>query len=106
MQAVVQLLPIGDPYQYNENRNDYKKKWFNFNQGFRLKYSKLFPSIIKEPVKFQLQDEKIPYSQILKDYNATSRNMALIAATGVTVAVGGLVILVRLGGKLFVYRSS
>ena len=101
----MQLLPIGHPYQYMDHPNDMKKRWFNFNQGLRRKYSKKFPGIIKAPILQQMYDFEISYGELLRGYKATSRNMALIAATGLATTVAGLIGIVRLGGKLFAKRS-
>ena len=101
----MQLLPIGHPYQYGNQPNDLKKRWFNFNQGLRRKYSEKFPGLIKAPILGQMYDVGISYGELLRGYRATSRNMLLIAATGLAATVAGLVGVVRLGGKLFARRS-
>ena len=76
--ALMRLMKIGFPYQYNQA--PIKSKLATMNVLFRLLLNKVLPSVFSPPVAFMIQDEKISYSNILKAATRTTRNILLSAA--------------------------
>lgn len=75
--ALMRLMKIGFPYQYNQA--PIKSKLATMNVLFRLLLNKVLPSVFSPPVAFMIQDEKISYSNILKAATRTTRNIFLTA---------------------------
>ena len=71
IKALIRLMQIGYPWQYNQA--PIRKKLWNINVIFRLLLSKALPSILSPQVVFLIRNQNISYQEILLREQRTTR---------------------------------
>lgn len=69
--ALIRLMQIGYPWQYNQAPN--RKKLWSINFLLRLSLSKILPFVFSPPAFFLVQNHQLSYSEILMKANRTTR---------------------------------
>ncbi len=69
--ALIRLMQVGYPWQYNQA--PVRKKLWNINFLLRLSLSKILPFLITPPAFFMIQNHQLSYSEILNKAERTTR---------------------------------
>ncbi|MGB3653343.1 MAG: NAD(P)/FAD-dependent oxidoreductase [Rivularia sp. (in: cyanobacteria)] len=69
--ALIRLMQVGYPWQYNQA--PIRKKLWNLNFLLRLSLSKILPFLISPPAFFMIQNHQLSYSEILNKAERTTR---------------------------------
>ncbi len=88
--ALIRLMQVGYPWQYNQA--PIRKKLWNINFLLRLSLSKILPFLITPPAFFLIQNHQLSYSEILKKVERTTRILYVMLA----IILLGLVASIRL----------
>ncbi|MEW5297579.1 MAG: hypothetical protein WDW36_000781 [Sanguina aurantia] len=86
--ALIRLMQIGFPYQYNQDQT--AKFFWSINFTARLLLNKLLPFLFSPAAFVMVQDPTLSYSQILQKADATTARIFGLCAT-LAVAVGVIV---------------
>ena len=76
--ALIRLMQVGYPWQYNQA--PIRKKLWNINFLLRLSLSKILPFLITPPAFFLIQNHQLSYKEILMLVERTTRILYLIIA--------------------------
>ena len=74
--ALIRLMQIGYPWQYNQAPN--RKKLWSINFLLRLSLSKLLPFLFSPPAFFLIQNHQLSYKEILDKSERTTRIFYII----------------------------
>ncbi|MEO0840094.1 MAG: NAD(P)/FAD-dependent oxidoreductase [Cyanobacteria bacterium J06643_5] len=74
--ALIRLMQIGYPWQYNQA--PIRKKLWNINFLLRLSLSKILPFLITPPAFFLIQNHQLSYQEILNKAERTTRILYVI----------------------------
>ncbi|MEW5315310.1 MAG: hypothetical protein WDW38_006750 [Sanguina aurantia] len=86
--ALIRLMQIGFPYQYNQDQT--AKFFWSINFTARLLLNKLLPFLFSPAAFVMVQDPTLSYSQILQKADATTARIFGLCAT-LAIAVGVIV---------------
>lgn len=74
--ALIRLMQVGYPWQYNQA--PIRKKLWNVNFLLRLSLSKVLPFLITPPAFFMIQNHQLSYQEILTKAEGTTRILYVV----------------------------
>jgi 2-polyprenyl-6-methoxyphenol hydroxylase-like FAD-dependent oxidoreductase len=87
IKALIRLVQIGYPWQYNQDQ--LQKKLWSINFFVRLILNRLFPFLFSSHSFILIQNHELSYSEILNKSNRTTQNLSIL---GVLIILGILMI--------------
>ena len=90
IKALIRLVQISYPWQYNQNPG--QKRWWSLNFLLRLQLSRLFPLIFNPHSFLLIQNHELSYSEILAKSNRTTQFLYILGALLILIALSIVVI--------------